>query len=83
MWEQENITIDDNGVESEFYCETKHFDLPSEYGINGGRISKLYVCKIVNGIRFDPVIHYDREWNLEPKSEVGKKLLQILIDKYN
>ena len=44
--------------------EAKVYDLPSKNGIDGGRISKLFV----KDMRTDAeIIGYDREWYLEPK----------------
>lgn len=43
----------------------KVYDTPSKYGINEGRVSKLYV-KDINSYIPTEVIGYDREWYLEP-----------------
>ena len=59
------------------YC-VKSFDEGSEFGINGGRISKLTV-KINN----EYVANYDREWDIKPTSEAAKIVLASLIEKFN
>lgn len=56
----------------------KHFDEGSEYGINGGRISKLWVA--ING---EPEVMYERGWCQKPKSAVAKKAFKALMKKYN
>lgn len=59
------------------YC-VKHFEEGSEWGINGGRISKLE-------IRVDGQItaNYDRGWDIEPKDEPSQLALCILLNNYN
>lgn len=47
--------------ETEFTYQAKQYDLGSEFGINGGRISKL---EIRRGGR--TVAHYDRGWDIRP-----------------
>lgn len=58
----------------------KHFEEPSQFGINGGRISKLMIKK-------DGVItcNYDRGWDIEPKAEdeMTNLALCILLNNYN
>ena len=57
----------------------KHFDEPSEeYGIDGGRISKLAIK--VNG-RY--TANYDRGWDMEPEDEATAISCQILMQQYN
>ena len=43
--------------------EAKLFDEGSDYGINGGRVSKLYISSPELGT----VCHYDRGWDVPPK----------------
>lgn len=54
------------------------FEEPSEeYGIDGGRISKLSINK---GKQL--LCNYDRGWDVEPKEEV-KKFYNEILNKYN
>jgi len=53
------------------------FDEPSQYGIDEGKISKLFIKK---GNKV--VCNYDRGWDVEPKGDV-KKLFDDIISKYN
>lgn len=54
--------------------EAKVYDTGSQFGINGGRISKLDVRK-------DDVVvaAYDRGWDVEPKTKVDKDVLAIIL----
>lgn len=56
----------------------KQFDNGSEFGINGGRISKL-------NIRVDgkETCNYDRAWDLEAKDEGTKVVLSEVLDNEN
>lgn len=56
----------------------KHFENGSEYGINGGRISKLWI-----GNDGQTVANYDRGWDIYPETEEAIKLLDELVIKYN
>jgi hypothetical protein len=52
----------------------KVYDTGSEYGINGGRISKL-------DIRKDDIIvaNYDRGWDIKPTDKADKDVLAIIL----
>lgn len=52
----------------------KHYDNPSKYGINGGRISKL-MLKIGDEV----VANYDRGWDIHPKNKAAETALYILL----
>lgn len=58
-------------MKSSYTVSMKRFDLPSPYGIGGGRISKL-------DIRTDDgqvVARYDRGWDIEPQNADVKELI--------
>ncbi len=74
MWSKGSIEIE--GSEVQYWV--KHFDEGSEFGIDGGRISKLE-CR-TNG---KLILHYDRGWDMEPETELGHKAYAILIDRFN
>ena len=64
---------------SGFVCiYAKHFDLPSEYGIEGGRISKLGIRK-----GREVVLNYDRGWVIEPETEGAQLALLAICQKLN
>ncbi|CDG03754.1 hypothetical protein [Lactococcus lactis] len=74
MWTKGSIEID--GVEVVF--EMKHFEQPSAFGINQGRISKLTLW--IDG---KEVLNYDRGWDIRPTSSVVHHALQKLLKRYN
>jgi hypothetical protein len=74
MWSKGIIEIDGTKVS----YEVKHFEEGSDFGIGGGRISKL-VC-LANE---KTILHYERGWNKKPQTKLGKKAYKILKKKYN
>lgn len=70
-------SIAHNGKEYEI--SAKVYDKGSEYGINNGRISKLWVRPKEGG---KPIINYDRGWDIKPTKEY-KKLLYNILDQFN
>ena len=74
MWREGTIIINNNG-----YCYwVKHFDKGSQFGIDGGRISKLMIKR--NG---EIVCNYDRGWDIKPVDEDTEFALAILVKDYN
>lgn len=51
------------------------FDEPSIYGINDGRISKLFIRRISDG-KF--LCYYERGWDIKPADEVKDFYAEIL-----
>lgn len=70
MWKQGNI----KGYE----YQVKQYDEGSVYGIDEGRISKLWISK--NG---KTVVNYDRGWDIEPKGTAVTAICNKLIKMYN
>ena len=58
----------------------KDYDEGSDYGINGGRISKLSIK--IDG---EWVVNYDRGWDIEPdeNDEAAQIAYCILLNEYN
>ena len=56
------------------------FDEPSRYGIDNGRISKLYIVERTRTLKV--VCNYDRGWIVKPSKEV-KEFYDRIIKKYN
>ena len=56
-----------------------HKDEASQFGIEGGDISKFWV-RDDNG---DVVVNYDRGWDIKPKKEETKMMMRTLLEKYN
>lgn len=79
MWSKGTIEVPQkNG--SNITCKyfVKHYEEGSEWGINGGRISKLEIR--TNG---KITANYDRGWDIEPKDKATKLALSILLKEYN
>jgi hypothetical protein len=54
----------------------RFYEEPSEHGINGGRISKLWIADEND----KPVVEYDRGWSVEPpQSGPAKELYESLV----
>ncbi len=80
MWSEGTIGIPTkgNGYTAVHYW-VKHFEEPSvDYGINGGRISKLMLK--ANG---KTICNYDRGWDIEAECIEAKLALSILLNEYN
>ena len=58
--------------------EVKHFEKGSEFGIDGGRISKLLVTK--GGVE---VASYDRGWDVLPATGEAQEVTSEIIGRYN
>lgn len=80
MWKQGAIGVkDSNGRMVSVSYWIKHYDKPSEeYGISGGRISKLMLKQDGR-----VVYNYDRGEDIEPQTPEAEKVLAILIHEYN
>ena len=80
MWTEGTIGIKDaegNATAVHYWC--KHFDEPSEdYGIDGGRISKLVLRQ--DG---EMVYDYGRGWDIPPQTQEAEQALAILMCEHN
>lgn len=56
----------------------KKFDEGSQYGINGGKISKLFIQDSNKNI----LACYDRGWDIKPHAE-AKEILEKILEAYN
>lgn len=81
MWSEGVIGIPD-AKDKEKYTKchywVKHFEEGSEFGINGGRISKLMIK--VDG---KTTCNYDLGWDIEPEGEPTRLAYMILLENYN
>ena len=84
---QNQITLSSNGElwkegslrvgKSIFHFWAKVYDLPSEFGIREGRISKLTLK------RNDTIVcNFDRGWDIKPVDDDTKAALEILLYSY-
>ena len=74
MWSEGSIKVRN----SLFHYWVKHYDEPSEWGINEGRVSKLILKR--NG---EIVYNFDRGLDVEAVDEETKLALAILLKEYN
>ena len=74
MWKEGSIKVNS----SIFHYWMKQFDEGSEWGIEGGRISKLMIKR--GG---EIVCNYDRSWDVNPVDEDTEFALAILMKDYN
>ncbi|MGX9818204.1 DUF7678 domain-containing protein [Lactococcus lactis] len=74
MWSRGILMIED----CELSYEVKHFEAGSKYGINGGKISKLWIHQ--NG---KWLVNYDRGWDVQASSPIAKAALKEVLRRYN
>ncbi|MCI1930482.1 MAG: hypothetical protein LKJ13_02160 [Clostridia bacterium] len=75
MWKEGSLKIEDQIFT---YC-AKVYEEPSEdYGIDGGRISKLEIR-----LGDFPVVRYDRGWGIEPETENAQLALLAILHSMN
>lgn len=80
MWKMGTLSIPVGDGQAVFSYAVKRYDTPSEYGINGGRVSKLEV-RDAEKIR----VHYERGWDIypAPDDEAAKTALSMLLERFN
>jgi hypothetical protein len=78
MWSEGIIASPTTGNKYKYWV--KHYEAGSEFGIDGGRISKLTIRKA--GESRD-LANYDRGWDAPPSDGEVKAVYDILISKYN
>lgn len=74
MWTEGSLKVYD----SIFHYWIKYFDEGFQFGIEGGRISKMMLKR--NG---KVVLNYDRGWDIEPSDPDTQLARDILIHEYN
>lgn len=74
MWHKGSIYVD--GIKYIFYV--KSYEFPSQYGIDGGKISKLEIRR--NDIT---IVQYDRGWVSKPVTKAEKEIFEELVKIYN
>lgn len=74
MWKQGSIRV--YGIIYLYWI--KVYDEGSEFGINGGKISKLTMKR--DG---KEVCNYDRGWDIEPKDANDKLALELILHSEN
>ena len=79
MWREGTIGIPkkDGGYKAVYYS-VKVYEEGNQFGINGGKISKL-TLKMEGVI----IANYDRGWDIEPICEEANLALCILLNEHN
>lgn len=75
MWTTTTIRVN----ETKYTAYIKHFDDPSEFGIGGGRISKLQL-KDEDG---RTVVNYDRGWDIRPETIQQEAAVETILRGWN
>ena len=70
MWREGTIIINKKG----YRYWVKHFDEGSQFGIDGGRISKLMIKR--GG---EIVCNYDRGWDIKPSDPDAQLAMEIIL----
>lgn len=67
-----------------FRWEAKVYDIGSRYGINGGRVSKLWIAELPPGeVRYwQEVACYDRGWLTCPLTPEAKAFVEELLENF-
>lgn len=79
MWTEGTIGVPaGDGKMTAVHYWVKHYDEPSEWGIDGGRISKLMLKQ--NGVI---VYNYDRGEDVAPQTPEAQTALAILKQEFN
>lgn len=63
-----------------FHFWVKRHEEASEFGIDGGRISKLTITNERTG---KEVINYDRGWDIQPKTKSAQEALAWVLRNFN
>lgn len=82
MWKQGYITIDGHT----FRWEAKVYEQGSVFGIDNGRISKLWLAEYVGdptSSRCKEAACYERGWEHRPDTPQAQAAVKQLIEKYN
>ena len=74
MWSKGTVEINGTPVT----WSVKHFDECSEYGIDGGRISKMTIK-----IGTKDIVNYDRGWDIKPSDDISIFAFKFLMEKFN
>jgi len=77
MWKEGIIASPTTGEKYKYWV--KHYEEGSEFGIDGGKISKLTIRKLEST---KDLANYDRGWDIKPEGEV-ETIYNILLAKYN
>lgn len=78
MWSNGRIFATQTKVGYEYWC--KYYEEPSPFGIDGGKIFKLTICRLKDD---KELYNYDRGLDFDILDEGGKAAYHIILTKYN
>jgi hypothetical protein len=78
MWNEGIIASPDTGNQYKYWV--KHYETGSEFGIDGGAISKLTIRKV--GETKD-LCNFDRGWDVKPGGGEITTVYNLILAKYN
>lgn len=78
MWSEGIITCPTTGSKYKYWV--KHYEEGSQYGIDGGKVSKLTIRKLDES---RDLVNYDRGWDIEPNTDEVNAVYAIILKKYN
>lgn len=64
-----------SGTIGDFRFSAKVYGVPSKYGIDGGRVSKLEIKKGTM-----PVVNYERGWDIQPGSDEVREIFRAVLE---
>ena len=80
MW-SEGMVRAASGMVYEY--QVKHYDEGSEFGVDGGRVSKLWIA-VRGKVSKEVVVSYERGWDVKPKKGTeAHEVMMDIIRKYN
>ena len=74
-WQEGALRVPNGGI---YHYWVKAYEQGSEYGIEGGRISKLTLQR-----KEQTVCNYDRGWDVKPVDDETEIALEVLLQQYN
>lgn len=74
MWSEGMIRAASGMV---YEYQVKHYEEGSQFGINGGRVSKLWIAA-KGKVSRETVVSYDRGWDVKP--EEGSEAHEVMAD---
>jgi hypothetical protein len=78
MWSEGIIASPTTGGKYKYWV--KHFEEGSEYGIDGGKISKLTIRKVGES---KDLYNFDRGMDVDCANDEVRTVLNIILAKYN
>jgi hypothetical protein len=78
MWSEGIIASPTTGNKYKYWC--KHYETGSEFGIDGGKVSKLTIRKIGES-RY--LYNYDRGLDVDCADDEVRTVYNIILAKYN